>query len=710
MASQTDPIESQFFSGRNRELLTNALKEDFGRRLPPGTMNNPQLSTRLDKTLQHYMEEVYEVNGSQPIQYLNREVISSTVVDFASYLNRSKVDSVNLVQIQAPQLPSAAANVSGQRFLQDDTSSAFERIQNERNTSQNRPMPKNIPKFGILTDGDDSTPAVNLFEQMQKQREAEAAAIAASAPPRTTAAAIAGANAMNRFVSASDMFSASTAAAASLAEQQLVERNINRLVSGLPSFPLPNDLMPSNEPPQQSVFPIQQPLERTVPTANPTTTLPLAVRTREVLPQDNIIRQQDIMTYKETEYNLFVNSADRDWVNNITDTRYQFVVNFNPANNRQGFGLSPAAQVRFKNISRIELVKAIVPAEGLDILIRRKANTVVDSNNTDAVINVLSFPYVSVRVAELDNNNYGTNNIIDNTFGVLQYDANWVTESIDLRNDLTLSRGYLAMIPKFLKSQKIYSPTPLASLQKMTISFQRPDGTILSPYSDAINIAGIIPSERLSGSTTLFGSNSGAGSNVVNTQAVYTTTTGCNSEYYWIQTAQWFPRHLFNEGDRVNIGGLNLTPLVGNSNYNSNTAITAAVTSEFTNYFTQSSGLLVSGIGYWTPSGGSSNTFSSGGYYSNGVTTCANSLGYANCIIVQAKYNDPTTGSTTIRPFGGSQAGNVALGQALVGGSNGSLFTTSNARIINMSHQTQLVFRVITREMDSTSMLRPDNL
>ena len=681
----SDPIEAQFFSQRNKDLLQKALTDDFSRR---GVFMNGQQQTRLSKTLQHYMDEIYEVNGSQSINFLNKEVVSSTVTDFASYIRRQDVQSVNLSQTAPPALTPGQAPLR----LTEDTGASFERMQNER--VQARPMPKNIPDFRVSLEDDNSVSAVSLFERIQKQREDEAAAQAAAVASSQTQA-----QPMNRYMNAADSYASGFAQKNTAIDNALVERNINRLVNGLPSFPvLPQEFMPQ----QQLVV-----TERTQPNANPTIALPNAVRTREALPQDTLIRQPDILSYKETEYNLFINSADRDWVNNKNDTRYQFVVNFSPANNRQGYGLSPAAQVKFKNISRIELVKAIVPAEGLDILLRKKASGTTDPNNTDAVINALSFPYISVRVTEFDNNNYGTNNVIDNTFGVLQYDANWVSESIDVRNDLTLSRGYLAMIPKFMKSQKVYTPTPLASLNKMTITFQRPDGTVLSPNTDAINIQGIIPSERIntgSNNLYLFGNSN------ITTQAVYTTSTSNDSQYYWITTSSWFPRHLFNEGDRINIGGLDLSGLIGKSNNENTVSVTAPAVNEFTTYLTQSSGLLISGVGYYTSNGTSSNTFISGGYQSSGITTCANSLGYANCLIVQAKYNDPTTGLTTVRPFGGSTTGNVALGQALVGGSNGPLFVTSNARLINMSHQTQLVFRIITREMDSTSMVRPDNL
>jgi hypothetical protein len=677
MASRIDPIESQFFSQRNKELLKRTLTDDFQRR---GVQFNGTQLQRVDNTLQHYMEEVYEVNGSQPIVFLNKEVIGVTVVDLASYLRRNEAPSVNIAQTVAPALPGAAAQQP--RQLTDDTNSAYERLQAERQNS-GRPMPKNIPDFRVSLDDDNESPLA-AFEMVQKQRESEAALVASATSAKN------GNIAMNRFINATDNFALGFQKQADNVEQTLIERSANRVVNGLPSFPLAGQTA-------------EQQLQPRQPNANFTTSLPEAVRTRETLPQDFIIKQQDVLSYKEQEYNLFINSGDRDWVNNTTDTRYEFTVNFNPANNRQGFGLSPAAQVRFKNISRIELVKSIIPAEGLDVLVRKKASGTTDTANSDVIVNALSFPYISVRVAELDNNNYGTNNTIDNTFGVLQYDANWISESVDIRNDLQLSRGYLAMIPKFMKCQKVYAPTPLASLQKMTIMFQRPDGTALSSVGDALSVAGIIPSEELATGTSIFGAT------VTNTNAVYTTTSGADSEYYWIVTSTWFPRHLFNEGDRINIGGLNLQSLVGTITTGSVT-ITQGAVDDMTSYFTQSGGLLVSSVGFYNGS-----TFQSGGYISSGVTTCANSAGYANCIIVRARYADPTTGLTTVSPFGGTTAVNVALGRALVGttttpSATNVLFPLTGARLINKNHQTQLVFRVITRELDPTSGIRPDNI
>ena len=81
----------------------------------------------------------------------------------------------------------------------------------------------------------------------------------------------------------------------------------------------------------------------------------------------------------------------------------------------------------------------------------------------------------------------------------------------------------------------------------------------------------------------------------------------------------------------------------------------------------------------------------------------ANQLGYARFIVIRNQFNDPTTGSIALLPFGG-QATNTTLGTSIVA------LNFSPGRLLNLSHQTQLIFRVITRDYDSTSLVRPDNL
>jgi hypothetical protein len=81
-----------------------------------------------------------------------------------------------------------------------------------------------------------------------------------------------------------------------------------------------------------------------------------------------------------------------------------------------------------------------------------------------------------------------------------------------------------------------------------------------------------------------------------------------------------------------------------------------------------------------------------------------NSVGYGNVIIVRCPYVDPTTGSTTVNFFGGSSTTHNALRTTL------KTATLTTGALINLTHQTNIVLRVITREMDSTARVRPDNL
>ena len=86
----------------------------------------------------------------------------------------------------------------------------------------------------------------------------------------------------------------------------------------------------------------------------------------------------------------------------------------------------------------------------------------------------------------------------------------------------------------------------------------------------------------------------------------------------------------------------------------------------------------------------------------------SNNVGYARYIIVRGKFTDPTTGSVAISPYGGGGVGgdNTIVGNEIVTGTT----KLTSGKLINLSRQTQLIFRVITREYDSTSLIRPDNL
>ena len=595
-------VEQQFFSRQNETQLFNTLAQEFQQK--QGGLTGKQ-QNRLAKALEHYMREVWDTNGPMPIPQLNREALGATANDFNGYLRRdNSMPSVTASQTlvsdprNQPQVEVAAARLAIQQGVQprptfeqgllQDTSTRYELLQQERITVKDtRPQ---VPDFQVsLTASGDEPSALTLYENAKKSRELEAARVSAIVTNTQTDA-----NPLARFMNP-------------------------------PS--IQND-----------------------PNVNPTLSLPVTPAARGPLQQDFIIKHDDVISYKETEYNLFLYSADRDWLNNTKENRYNFSVNFDPANNQQGYNFNSSVNKRFKNISRIELVKAIIPTEGLD--------TLVTSSGTSSKLNALSYPYIVVRIPELDTNNFGTDNNLDNSFGVLQYDANWYSDTANLTD------GYLGMIPKFMKCQKVYQPTPLATLTKLTIELQRPDGIPLSTVADSLNISGVYIGGDLPAT-------------------VGSTNYGANSGYLFIKTSTYFSQWTFAVGNRIQIQGLNTSEMGG-----SQAAIDLVNYLQSNNKAIQQTNLLIVGLAYTGSPG------------ADGV----NSVGYGNVIIVRCPYVDPTTGSTAVNFFGGSSTTHNALRTTL------KTATLTSGALINLTHQTNIVLRVITREMDPTARVRPDNL
>lgn len=628
------PIERQYFSQQNEVNLYNTLLMDFQQR--QGGLTEKQQS-RLARALEHYMREVWDVNGPMPLPQLNREALQSTATDFQSYLRR---DAGAMPMVTSQQIVTDPANqnraVDAQQRLQlqqglpvqprptfesnllMDTGNRFEQLQQERNGAGGRTTKPPVPDFQISVSASADEPsALSLFESAKKSREGEAARI------------------------------------------RPIEGKSETDASPLVRFMTPPSIL--ND-----------------PNTNPTLAQPIATLAPPVrgpLPQDFLIKQDDVITYKEIEQNLIVYSADRDWLTSSAENRYQFSINFDRGNSKQGFYTTPTSTKKFKNITRIELVKAILPTEGLETLTTCTSGTTYVNT---AKLNVLNYPYILLRVPELDTNNYGTDNNLDNSFAVLQYDANWYTDATNLED------GFLAMIPKFMRCQKVYQPTPLATLTKLTIELQRPDGQLLSPVADTLSIQNIYISGAGGGGNNAPAPPGGIVS--ANYKAAQTPTTGlveCG-DYIFIQTSTYFSKWQFAEGNRIELGGLDPTQVPGGS---------TAASQQLAAYLQTPGGLPIVAIAFT----------------GTGAADGANDVGYANVIIVRSPHADPTTGSVAVQPFGGTATTMNTMATVI----NAVAVTTSTytgAKLINLTHQVSLVFRVITREMDPTARVRPDNL
>ena len=674
-----------FFSEKNEAMLQRVLYNDICRRT--GSDLSERQANRLMKTVKHYMGEIHRVKNGQPASELNKEVLRVVLPDYIMYLDRKQRDDRSVVSDievgDGREAQDATATQPEDRRIQD-IGTAFSKLQTARQENRSKPPVQDFR----LSLNDEPALSMDVFERMKSEREAEAARtmekqlaltqtsmVVKTRQTQGTQGSLPSQGGQAAFAETLDVFAKSSRRAAEADETAFADAERRRLESRANA----SNVFTNAPPPDMRALILgdRTNLDRRI---NESAGNPSLVRDSRTTSQQMLIAQEpDTMAYKESELNLFVYSGDRDWISNSTETRYNFSVNFDPSNLPVGLRLSPTATVKFRNIVRIELIKAIMPGEGLDMIVSKSGDAAYDSSVN---VNILSFPYIQVRIPELETNNYGTNQGLNTAFGVLQYDGNWISDT-----SITSQRGYLAMIPKFMKCQKVYTPTPLATIQKLTFNFQRPDGTALSTAADTLDISQIIPSFAMTVG------NFSAGGALTNTYYEKDVAVDTNaSAYYWLQTGKYFNHWNVTKGDKIVIKNLQWgTAATGNA---------ATQVADFLNYIQQDGGLLVVDTGVITGTAPANYVFSSGGTYSY------NAQGYANAILVRGKFADPTTGVFTPVALGG-------IADSYTSGNISHYLTNTpltSGRLINLNHQVQIAMRVITRELDSTGILRPDNL
>jgi len=364
--------------------------------------------------------------------------------------------------------------------------------------------------------------------------------------------------------------------------------------------------------------------------------------------KDVIQPHEDTVKYREVEYNLLMNSKDRNWAVNTTQNRYNFSIQFNSnLRQQQGSGYQATINTRLRNIARLEFIKAILPVEGLEVITQPDCS----SNHAYAFSSVLALPSVNVMVDEFQGNNYGTNNFADKSLAICQYDAAWRSDPTWSR--AVTSRGFTLFFPKFMKAQRIYTPAPLANLQTLSFQLQDPEGNILSQSPDSSAIKQIVFGQDISGAlaTSVFGSCFPDNSN----------------NYIFVNTTTWFPLWSYSQFDKIQFQGL--ADISG--------------TTGLTDWLQNSGGHTVVGTAY--------NINAS--TYPYDISGGVNENGYANWVIIQNRLTDASiNGNPTAYPWPNT----MRISQV--------------GAILNLSRQVQLYIRVITREYDLVSNVRADNV
>jgi len=241
------------------------------------------------------------------------------------------------------------------------------------------------------------------------------------------------------------------------------------------------------------------------------------------------VRQNDIITTKTDkvlEHYVSINSDDRDWESG-TDFRYKYKVKFNTVQSKEYIKVPvyensefiPETETRnkdgwfdqannfffeaydsekpkgkivyyinkllhnskglsvdsfYKNIDSIALTKVLLPVK--DYIYKLHCNCDHDRPT------IISLPFIYVEIDEFDGIYQGTNTNIKKTFCKLIYDGCYNCDD---------GRGYIEFTP-INDDVKKFSPNPLSSLNSLTISIMKPDGTLLNDKRDMTSIKRII--------------------------------------------------------------------------------------------------------------------------------------------------------------------------------------------------------------------------
>ena len=363
--------------------------------------------------------------------------------------------------------------------------------------------------------------------------------------------------------------------------------------------------------------------------------------------------------YIEKVHYINVNSVDRLWENSI-ESRYSYKVQFN-----QGSGFDGAAISQlYKNIVSVELVSAIMPLD-----------TTINTFDTRIYGGLMKYPYLLLRIDELDSVFRGTNNWADRAFSTLLFDKVFYTNTLstDYISGTSTSnsivnnspktafaaeyyRGFMKFNPAYFEKKKFYN-NPLASLNRMTISITDPRGNLINDQSDVLNLTNISFTNTLNTLTTGLELTASSAFPYAN-QSTY--------KMIKVTSSSTFSNRLFRVGDRILF-----------KEFETDTTLAAINNSSFNSFITKTEGHIIVNLDSEdnTASGGNK-SFISNFYISPPGT-------YNSTSNTVSGYYDNTTLDFTGATFGS---------------------------VINMDLQTHLLFRIVTRDPDTALVLKPINV
>ena len=187
---------------------------------------------------------------------------------------------------------------------------------------------------------------------------------------------------------------------------------------------------------------------------------------------DNYKTIRDII--KDKYYNIIINSIDRDWANLYKNT-FSFNIKFGNNNERinKEYSSSISIPIVIKNIFNIEIYKIQLPSRFIDI-------------GNSNFVNIADLNGISLVIEELNNICYGSNNILNNSFG-------------NFLQITPIPKLYIANFIEYKNINpygKFFYPAPINTLNTLTFKMYDLDGMELKYNNDRLTIKNMVYNEN----------------------------------------------------------------------------------------------------------------------------------------------------------------------------------------------------------------------
>lgn len=160
---------------------------------------------------------------------------------------------------------------------------------------------------------------------------------------------------------------------------------------------------------------------------------------------------------------LSLNSFDREWTRDTF--RYKYTINL--------LNKDTDIMKKYKNIESIAVSKVIIPEEVIS------ANSVINKEKTAFNYEFsFAYPYLLLAVDEFTDVYDGTNQFARRAFATLVYHRHYKAPN---------GRGYIILKP-IQEEKKIFYPTLLSTLPRLTLSLTKPNGDLFNKSKDNYKI------------------------------------------------------------------------------------------------------------------------------------------------------------------------------------------------------------------------------